>query len=78
MTHIKVTIDDVVEFDGSVTEWTRKRPDMLKDSISADSTPKPWMKTIMLEMSDAIKIRRSVEVDVTTGTDEWSARVRYR
>jgi hypothetical protein len=53
MTHMHITIDDKVEFDGSVTEWKRKAPDTFKDQIKPGNRPPSWMKAvIMVAMAD--------------------------
>lgn len=78
MTHITITIDDVVEFDGSVTDWKRTPPSLFKDQINPNATPQPHMKAIMMVMSDAVMSQQSVTVVADTNRDGWNVKVRYR
>lgn len=78
MTHVRITIDNHVEFDGSVTEWKRQPPDMFADMIKPTSNPQPHMKAIAIAMADAVMAQRSTTIDVATGVDEWTMKVRYR
>jgi hypothetical protein len=78
MTHIKIVIDDQVEFDGSVSEWKRTPPDLFKDVINPNATPAPHMKAIMVAMADAVMLQRSTNITSTTDVDEWTVKVRYR
>lgn len=84
MTHARITIDNVVEFDGSVTEWSRKPPDMFRDQIKPDAQPKPWMKAIMIAMAEGVMTKKSMNItawSVVVGSpkkDGWSMEVVYR
>lgn len=78
MTHVRITIDDSVEFDGSVTEWQRNPPDMFRDQINPNATPQPYMKAVAVAMADAIMGRQSVNLSVMTRKDGWTFEVMYR
>lgn len=78
MTHIKITIDEVVEFDGSVTEWSRTPPSKFKDQIKPGANPAPHMKGILVAVGDAILNGKSASVKVNTFDDAWSMGVTYR
>lgn len=78
MTHVRITIDDKIEFDGSVSEWKRQPPDMFIDYIKPGAQPKPHMIAVATAMSDAVMRQRSTDIDATTDVDGWTVKVRYR
>lgn len=73
--HIHLTVDGSVVFDGILDQWKFTPPDYFKDAIKKDSKPEPWLKAIMIVMSDAALTGRSVSIDATTGEGCWSIRV---
>jgi hypothetical protein len=85
MTHMHITIDDKVEFDGSVTEWKRKAPDTFKDQIKPGNRPPSWMKAvIMVAMADGVTAKQSMNIVATSSipddpkADGWTVKVVYR
>lgn len=84
MTHVKIVLDGKIEFDGSVTEWERKPPEMFKDLIRPQAkAPGPHLKAIMISMADAVREKRSTIIECTTGSDDlnrdtWTLKVTYK
>lgn len=84
MTHVKVILDGVTEFDGSVTEWERKPPDAFKDLLRPQAkTPPAHLKAVMITMADAVKLKQSCVIEASTGVDamkrdNWTITVQYR
>jgi hypothetical protein len=76
MTHMRICIDDDVVFDGTLDAWQATPPDYFKDLITPDATPEPWLKAIMIVMADAVMTDQNVDIEATTGRDEWLIKVR--
>lgn len=72
---VHLTVDGSVVFDGILDQWKFTPPDYFKDAIRKDAKPEPWLKAVMIVISDAALMGRSVSMDVTTGEDCWSIRV---
>jgi hypothetical protein len=83
VTHIKITIDDAVAFDGSVTEWTRNPPDMFRSMLKPvagqpPAAPAAHLLAIMTTFSQAVQRNQSVDIVASTDVDRWSMEVKYR
>ena len=81
MTHIRIVIDNEVLFDDNLKAWQASPPDQFRDMIKPDAKPEPWMKAIMIVMTDAAMTGDSVSIEATTGMDRpgvwnwWSMEV---
>lgn len=72
MTHIRIVIDEKVEFDDDLDRWKAEPPDYFKDMINPHAKPEPWMKAIMIVMADAAMTGQSVSIEAVTGDDKWA------
>ena len=72
---VHLTVDGSVVFDDVLDQWKFTPPDYFKDAIKKDAKPEPWLKAIMIVMSDAALTGSSVSIDATTGESGWSIRV---
>lgn len=77
MTHIHIAINGNVEFDGIVDEWAQQAPDMFRDQIKPNATPRPWLKAIMVSVADAVLAQESVIIDATHRSGRWEMKVEY-
>jgi len=72
---VRLTVDGSVVFDDSLDEWKFTPPEYFKDALKKDAKPEPWLKAIMIVMSDAALTGSSVSIDTTTGESSWSIQV---
>lgn len=73
--HIRICIDNAVMFDGELDAWVAAPPDEFRDMLKPGAQPQPWMKAIMIAMTDAIMAGDSVNIEATTGDGFWSVEV---
>lgn len=78
MTHVRITVNDVVEFDGDPGEWKDQPPDMFRDMLKPGAPLRPWLNHVAIAMSDAIKMDQSVDIDVQHRSKRWTLKVEER
>jgi len=72
MTHLCITIDDSVEFDGELGDWTSQPPNFIKDIIKpGQARPDGHWLAIMAATTDAITKNQSTSISVKTWPDGW-------
>lgn len=76
MSHVKIVIDDKVEFNGDPGEWVSTPPDFIKDVIKPDGRPAPHMQGIMVAMTNAIMRNEPTSINVKTWADGWTMTVK--
>lgn len=77
MSRVKITIDDRVEFDGDLGEWIATPPSFFRDRLTSNIRPEPWLKAVMLSVTDAVMLAKPVEITVHTGQSRWSIEVSH-
>jgi hypothetical protein len=71
----RIKIDGTFVFKGTVDDWQRRAPDDFRKAIKPGATPQPWMKAIMVALSDGIMERRAMDIFVETQGNGWSMEV---
>lgn len=66
MARVRITIDDSVEFDGDLSEWIATPPSFFRDRLASNIRPEPWMKALMLSVTDAVMLDQAVDIVVCT------------
>ncbi len=74
MPHATVIIDGHTMLDANLDEWHQTPPQQFADLIKG-GTPQPWMKPIMLALTDALIQNNSIHIEATTGPDCWQLNV---
>lgn len=77
MTNMRVTLNGDVLMDGDLGQWSTNPPPLLAEQLKAHTTPKPWMRAIMLTIADAATSNQSTTIDVTTRSNRWDLHVEY-
>lgn len=74
----RIKVDGTFVFKGTLGDWERKPPNEFKNAIKPGAAPKPWMKGVMVALSDAVMERRSMDFVVTTRHKGWTLEVDER
>lgn len=75
MSRIALYVNGHVEFDGELNEWVATPPDFVKDMLKPEVTVAPWMKAVMLSLTDAVMQNKSLSMDVRTSEKSWQLTV---
>lgn len=75
MSHVRIVINDTLEFDGEPHEWQTKPPDLFRDMIKPNTKPAPWMIAIATTMNDALMRDEPVDIIVTHRSNRWQMNV---
>lgn len=76
MAHVRLTVDDRVEYDGDLGEWVATPPSVFRDRLNPNTTPEEWVKAAMLSVAEAIMRNRPVDIVVQTG-NPWTMTVAH-
>lgn len=75
MAHMTVTIDGNTVMDSPLGDWTANPPEILTEQLAATTTPKLYMRCLLILMADAALSDTATTVDITTDADNWTMRV---
>lgn len=75
MTQLRVSIDGKVAIDGDMGQWNANPPEILREQLAANATPKPWMRCLLMVIADTALTGVDTEVVVRTGSDGWTIEV---
>lgn len=76
MSHVRLQINDVVEFDDEISEWVARPPEFVKEAIRPGAAPEPWLKAVMLALTDAVVMKQSADIRVHHDEKGWLVGVR--
>lgn len=76
MSHVRVQINDVVEFEGELSEWVARPPEFVRDAIAPGAVPQPWLKAVMLAITDAVTMKQPADIRVRHDDEGWLLGVR--
>ena len=77
MTNLRIKVDGRTIYRGELGEWVQRPPDEFRDAIKPGAQPTPWMKGVLVAMSDAVAADLSTRITVKTHLDGWSMEVRH-
>lgn len=63
---IKIKVDSVTLFKGTLGEWVSRPPDIFKDAINPGASPQPHMKAILIAVADAVMMQTPMTITVKT------------
>lgn len=75
MTHMTVTIDGEKVIDGDLGEWNSNPPEILRDQLAANATPKPWMRCLLMVIADTAMSGVDTAVVIATSQSGWTLEV---
>lgn len=75
MTTLHVSIDGTTVIDGDIGQWSANPPQLLREQLAANATPKPWMRCLLMVIADAALASRDTTVAITTADRRWSMEV---
>ena len=75
MAKVKLTINDKVEIDGDLGEWTSEPPEFLSRQLKPGAKPQPYMQAILLAVTHAVMTDRSVVIDAFHRSNRWNINV---
>ncbi len=75
-TRVRIRVDGDVVFNGAVSDWATKPPDLFKDAILPGATPQPWLKCVAVAMADALMLEQPIDIDVTTCATGYTVTVK--
>ena len=78
MTNIRITVNDVVEFDGDPGEWKDQSPEIFRGMLKPGAPLRPWLNHVALAMADAVKADQSVHIDVQHRSNRFVLKVEDR
>lgn len=73
---IQVKIDGKIIYKGTPKDWANRPPDAFKDLIRPGYKPEPWMKSIMILMSDVVVGGGNLRIAVRTNPTGWTMEVK--
>jgi len=76
MSHVKLTVNNKVEFDDELTEWKDTPPDFIKDVVKPGFKPEPYLQHVMVAMSGALTSGQDTGINVKTFPDGWAMTVK--
>ena len=79
---IKIKVDNRILYKGELGEWIKRPPDVFRDAIRPDKPPEPWMKAILIALSDVVASDRDTHITVSTKLNKgvrqgWSMEVHF-
>jgi hypothetical protein len=75
---VRLIVDGVVEFDGPLGSWVQRPPEFIRRHLEPGTPPLPWMKAVMLSISDSVLLGTALDIDVRTWSTGWSMSVERR
>ena len=75
MTNLRVTLDGETVIDGDMGEWNANPPEILREQLAATSTPRPWMRCLLMVVANAALTGTDTEVVVRTSENRWTLEV---
>lgn len=76
MTCARIAVDGQLLLSGDLGQWLQRSPETLDNMISG-APAQPYMKAVLVVLTDAALMNRDVEITVSTGgPDEWTLVVR--
>lgn len=63
---IRVKVDGKVIFDGDPGEWEARPPTEFAEAIKPGAHIQPYMKPLMIALSDAVVANRDIRVNIVT------------
>jgi len=73
MTHLSITINNHVEFDGELGDWVSKPPTFIKNIIKpGQARPEGHWLAIMAATTDAVTKNQATAISVNTWPDGWA------
>lgn len=75
MTALHVTIDGQTVIDGDMGQWSADPPEILREQLAANATPRPWMRCLLMVVANAALTDTDTEVVVRTGDNGWTMEV---
>lgn len=75
MARVRVVIDEGVEMDEDLGRWTSEPPQILREQLAANATPKLYMRCLLLIVADAAMSDTDTAIDITTDDDSWQMTV---
>ena len=78
MARITLTVDGNVEMDADLGNWTADPPQILRDQLAAHTTPKLYMRCVLMVVADAAMSDTATDIDITTDGNDWTMAVSRR
>ncbi|CNJ63483.1 Uncharacterised protein [Mycobacterium tuberculosis] len=76
--HATITTDGQLLYDGHIDQWQERPPEELIPLITPQANPQPWMKNVMVALTDAAITDRNITITVTThARDGWTLTVEH-
>lgn len=75
MARIHATCDGDTLIDADLSTWTAEPPQILRDQLTAHTTPKLWMRCLLLIVADAAMSGTATTIDISTDGDDWDMAV---
>ena len=73
-----VVVNGDVLLDADLSQWRHKPPEEFTNLIRPDSQNRPWMKAVLVALSDALLTGAPVVIEATTSGNGWRMGVDYR
>jgi hypothetical protein len=76
MAHMRITIDGETVMDDTLDAWSAEPPKILRDQLAANSTPKLFMRCLLLVLADSAVTQADTDITITTDEDDdWTMAV---
>lgn len=72
MAHTKITIDNKVILDANLDNWQAALPDQLTQHLRPGANPQPWMKALLIAMSEAAATNQPLTANIHTRPGGWT------
>lgn len=75
MTELKVTVDGKTVIDGDMGQWSENPPEIIREQLAANATPKPWMRCLLMVVANAAVTATDTTVVIATTETTWTMQV---
>lgn len=73
---IQIKVDGKILFKGELVDWEERPPSEFQDAIKPGHRPDPWMKAVMVTMSDALILNKDLRINVLSKPDGFEMKVK--
>ncbi len=75
MARVRIDIDGKTAMDEVLDRWTADPPEIVREQLAANATPKLYMRCMLLILADAAMSDTDTAIDITTDDDSWQMTV---
>lgn len=75
MSRVRIIINGNVKMDENLGDWLEKPPSFIRDHMKPGTTHQPYMKMVLIAMTEAVMSDASVQIAADTVKDGYTVTV---